>query len=181
MRFASLLACVGGGIASVTYLRIRRDGRRDGVRPATAILLFGASAGSLALRVRTKRAADLYAQGLAPVVVCAGTPDETAWMFAALAGHGVPAPALAVAPADSTRESVAVAYERLGGERTAIAVTSYYHMHRVLDEARRTGLQVVGSPTPPAGRPRSLRGWAHAHRSIAREVAAVWFYRLAPS
>ena len=180
----ALAVAITSAATVATYARIRSDGRATRVRPADALLLFGAamapSGPSLALRTRTQRAAELHGDQLAPVVICSGTAAETEWMGEYLTASGVPAAALAVEPAASTRETVAAALDRLGPDGTAIAVTSYYHMHRVLDEARRVGLSLVACPTQPVG-PRSLARWAHAHRSIAREVAAVWFYRLAAS
>jgi vancomycin permeability regulator SanA len=163
----------------VTYARIRSDGRSNGVRPAAAVLLFGAavaaSGPSLALRVRTQRAGELHESGYAPVVICSGTTAETDWMRSHLISSGVPAASLSVAPARSTRETVARAFERLGSE-PAIAVTSHYHMHRVLSEARRVGLRLHACPTGPVRSPRAVRSWMHTQRNIAREVAAVWYY-----
>ena len=174
-----LVAGAASAATAVTYARIRSDGRRDGVRPAGAVLLFGAamavSGPSLALRVRTQRAGELHDEGYAPRVICSGTSAETGWMRSHLISSGVPAGSISVEPARSTRETIARASERLGSE-PAIAVTSHYHMHRVLSEARRVGLTLHACPTGPVRSPRAVRSWMYTQRNIAREVAAVWYY-----
>ena len=173
------MAGAASAATAVTYARIRSDGRRNGVRPARAVLLFGAavaaSGPSLALRVRTQRAGELHGGGFAPLVICSGTPAETDWMRSHLVASGIPAASVCVEPAHSTRETIARAFERLGSE-PAIAVTSHYHMHRVLSEARRVGLRLHACPTGPVRSPRAVHSWVYTQRNIAREVAAVWYY-----
>lgn len=190
MRFWSGPALLALGAATattaVTYARVRSDGRRNRARPANAVLLFGASISSsgpsLALRTRTQRAAELHGTGYAPVLICSGTAAETDWMQSHLAARGIPAAAVAIEPADTTRETIAAVFERLGPHHTAIAVTSHYHMHRVLCEARRVGLTLLACPTGPVkASPRSTRSWVRIQRNIVREVAAVWVYGLTPT
>jgi uncharacterized SAM-binding protein YcdF (DUF218 family) len=187
VRFSSYPALLAlGGVSAataLTYARIRSDGRQEGARAADAVLLFGASVSpsgpSLAVRTRTRRAADLHGAGYAPLLICSGTAAETGWMQSHLIEVGVPNAAIAIERADSTRETIAAAFERLGSSSAAIAVTSHYHMHRVLCEARRVGLTLLACPTGPVKTsPKPMCSWVRTQRNIAREIAAVWVYRL---
>ena len=135
-------------------LRIHPDGR-------PAIIVFGAqtlaSGPSDELISRLDHARTLFEQGLASTIVVSGgtsvdddgrTLDETADMTTWLIDHGVPAEAIAIGrPGDNTRQTVAT-MGRLTREKALhpwLAVSSPFHARRILDEAKRVGIDVVVS------------------------------------
>lgn len=158
-------------------------GKTDYRRPADAILVLGARAYAdgtpsdpLADRVRT--ACDLYAQGLAPLLIMSGGPgdgaiDETQAMQTFAESLGVPASAIMRDPqgintAASIRNLDRLAHEQ--GLRRVMAVSHYWHLPRVKLAIGRRDLQVY---TVPADEPRYLR---QTPRMLMREVAAFWKY-----
>jgi uncharacterized SAM-binding protein YcdF (DUF218 family) len=69
-----------------------------------------------------------------------------------------------------------------GAWRRIVAVSSPYHVFRIVAEARRHGITALPSPArrtaTPQGRGAALRLLAWDARQYAREVIAVWAYRL---
>jgi murein DD-endopeptidase MepM/ murein hydrolase activator NlpD len=181
------IAVAGAAAAAGAALsaRIRRAGRPGPLRPADAILVFGAavwpSGPSLSLEVRVERAAQAYADGLAPVILCSGGwsggASEASVMRRMLVERGVPAEA--IIPDDegtTTREALRSARRFGAGNWTrVVAVSSPYHMHRIRSEARRQGLDVILCPAPRPG-PRTPRLLAFDLRQHVREVLAVPAY-----
>jgi uncharacterized SAM-binding protein YcdF (DUF218 family) len=165
--------CATAVAVGATLLRLRRAGRSLPPRPGDVILVFGAvvwpTGPSPALRARSEHAARLYREGFAPAVLCGGTPVETDAMHTLLRNAGVPKQAILSEPATSTRDTVTAAI-RCGGHDwgRVLAVSSHYHMHRVLAEARRQGLPVSACPVPPA-----TNGTRTPY-----EVAAIWWYAI---
>jgi uncharacterized SAM-binding protein YcdF (DUF218 family) len=168
--------------ALVTWWRVERRGRRRELSPADGILVFGGRAHpnrcSPELEARVAHAARVYQQGYASVIVCSGgltgPVSEPRVMRDSLRRRGVPAPAILVDERGaSTRGSLAAATSHSAG--SWLFVSSPYHMHRILREARRQGVEGVPCPAPDApimGNPRARL------RQSAREVAAVWWYAL---
>lgn len=196
-RIASALAftvLMASGIGVVTWLRIRRAGRRvpaELLPEADAILVFGAAlyaAGpSPTLRLRTLHAGELYRRGLARRVVCSGavgrTGSEPAAMAALLREQGVPESALVLDEAGVTTRATIASLVRLGGGawRTVLAVSSPSHVYRIVEEARRRGVTAHAAPAwraPAADRASALRLLAFDARQHAREVVGVWAYRM---
>jgi vancomycin permeability regulator SanA len=86
-----------------------------------------------------------------------------------LVRRGVPPGAIATdQTGTSTRRSVR-AVARLGGPSRALFVSSGYHVHRVVSEARRHGIDAIAAPVPERSR---------VARQEAREVVAVCAYAL---
>jgi SanA protein len=168
---ASLVALAG---VAVTLLQIRRRGSEERPCTADAIVVFGAAVHngrpSRELQARLDRAAELHARGYAPVVLCSGDPSEARPMRDSLLHLGVPDRAIEMDEAGiSTRRTVAAArqYGRV------LVVSSPYHLHRILGEAGRQG--VDAAPVPARTPLMARRLWA---RQVLREVAAVWWYAL---
>ena len=189
LAFLGLMLC---GVGIVTLVQIWRTARSERPRAADAIVVFGAAvwdAGpSVSLRLRTMRGATLYRQGLAPVVVCSGGTSggtsEPRVMADLLVAEGVPAHVLVLDERGvSTRATIAsIAALGRGRWRTVLAVSSPFHLFRIVEESRRRGIEALPCPArrAPARDARTrlrLLGWDA--RQYARETVAVWAYRVA--
>jgi uncharacterized SAM-binding protein YcdF (DUF218 family) len=156
--------------------------------PARAIMVLGARAGpngpSPALRARAQRAAELYAEGWAPEIVCTGRPEELAAMRSLLLSADAVAADIVELAAGSTRHSMIAIASYLGREPTVLVVSSPYHLQRSLEEARRHGLRAVGCASrlgdPPSGAIAWLRHRVRLDRNRLREIVAIWVYRISP-
>lgn len=172
---------------ALTWLGIHLHGRPRQGPAADVIVVFGAAvrAGgpSPELAARLRHAASLYQQGLAGAILCSGGhpgPDsEARVMRRALVALGVPDEAILIEETGSSTRRTVEAVERLGGGRWTriLVVSSPYHLYRIVGEARRRGLPVVGSAPPATPLTSRLRPRLRAH---LREVAATWWYALTP-
>ena len=168
-------------------LRLRPDGQ-------PAIVVFGAqtlpTGPSDELIARLEHARALFEQGLASTIVVSGgttvddddrTLDETADMTAWLIDHGVPAAAIAIGrPGDNTRQTVATMgrLTREQGLQPWLAVSSPFHARRILDEAKRVGIDVVVSG--PGDSP--VTSTPHIRRfQLLIEVLATAYYAMPPT
>jgi vancomycin permeability regulator SanA len=167
---------------SLTWLRVRRAGSVGAAERAEAMVVFGAevlpSGPCAELMARLRHAAVLYFSRRAPLIVCSGgNPgplSEARAMRAALVRQGVPASAIRVDEQGScTRRTVTGAGRRFGQDRPVLAVSSPYHMHRILLEAKRQGVAMVGAPSPPT--PIMHRRGPRLRQEL-REVVAIWWY-----
>ncbi len=179
-------ACVAasgctGTAAGLTWLRILRDGRRRSDLRGDLIVVFGARAWpggpSPELWARLHHAQTLFAGGRAPRVLCSGgrlpTHSEAVVMAEALASLGVPPEVIAVdEDGASTRETLRSVSVLHPGARV-LAVSSGYHLHRILEEARRQGVRALGCP---ATQTPILRNPAARRRQLRYEVLATWWY-----
>ena len=177
---AATLASLGG--AALTRALISRTATADVSAPADAILVFGAAVSRgrpcPALRCRLEHAAELARAGMAPEVVCLGGAAEVRVMREFLLGAGIAARAVTLEPGGTTtRRSVSAAARRPGWKRV-IAVSSGYHMRRILAECRRQGVCAQGSAAVPPAPSRTLAGRAWLELHAAREVLALWWYAL---
>src|SRR5215470_11041144 len=191
--YVAFLALMLSGIGVVTLARIWRAGRTPRLEPADAIIVFGAAiwdtGPSATLRLRTMRGAELYERGLAPVVVCSGGTSggvsEPRVMADLMIAHGVPTSALMLDEAGVTTRATIASLHGIGGGkwRRILAVSSPFHLFRIVEEARRHGITALPCPTrrPPARRFRAkLRLLCWDARQYARETVAVWAYRHPP-
>jgi murein DD-endopeptidase MepM/ murein hydrolase activator NlpD len=180
-----------GGVALVTVQQIWRASRAARPVHADAIVVFGAavwpSGPSPTLRRRTEHAATLYRRGFAPRVVLsgggAGSRSEPAAMAGMMRALGVPDEALVLDEAGVTTRATLRSVARLGagGWSRIVVVSSPSHVFRIVEEARRQGIEATPSPAPRAAaadRATGLRHLAWDVHQYAREVAAVWAYRL---
>jgi uncharacterized SAM-binding protein YcdF (DUF218 family) len=168
-----------------TLLNIRSAGRPRAVGPADAIVVFGAEATPRGpcreLAARLDHAAELYRRGMAPTVLCcggrSGAISEAASMADFLTGRGVAAHAvLADEACPSTRAALAATRRHAtAGWRSVLLVSSPYHLHRIMSEARRWDMNAVASPT---GRTPVMVRLRPRIRQTLREVAAAWWYAI---
>lgn len=193
-RVASALACallMLSGIGVVTWLRVWRMGRSPRLEPADAIVVFGAAlhanGPSPTLRLRTLHAAELYRRGLAPRIVCSGavgdTGSEPAAMAALLREQGVPQDAIVLDEDGVTTRATITNLAQLGGGawRKILAVSSTFHVYRIVEEAQRQGITALPAPARRGPAPDLASALALLRfdvRQYAREVVAVWAYRL---
>lgn len=192
--------CMGAGAVLVgRVLLAERRATRPPVlstRPGdrSAIVVFGAetlpTGPSRELAARLRHARDLFAQGLASVVVVSGGTvvdgegrilDETADMAAWLIDEGVPVEAVLIGrPGGNTRQTVATMARmtRDEGLHPWLAVSTPYHARRIRDEAWRAGIDVVVSGPDDSPETRSRR----VHRSrVLTEALASLYYVLPPT
>lgn len=147
-------------VAAWTGIRIQQQGDTDERRPADAIVVLGAAQyngrPSPVLQARISHAVDLYAAGVAPLLIVTGgkaAGDRTTEASAARAwavDHGVPASAiLAEDHGRTTLESLEAVAELLRARKltSAVFVSDRTHMLRVLRIATDQGMTAWGSPT----------------------------------
>ena len=166
---------------------IIRDSWQQELRPADAIIVFGAAEydgrPSPVYRARLDHAYDLFRKGLAPVVITTGGAAADPKYSEGGVGHdylmrrGIPEMALiAETQASDTAESaerVAVIM-RANHMRSCIAVSDAYHVFRVRKMLEHEGVRVFVAP-----RPNSLphSAWQRAEM-VARETASYLAWRL---
>jgi vancomycin permeability regulator SanA len=157
-------------------------GTTDYRRPADAIVVLGARAyadgrPSWALEDRVRTACEMWHEGRAPVVVMSGGPGdgavhETEAMRRLALDLGVPDAAIRLdRDGVSTRATAANA----AGLPTALVVTHAYHLPRTKTAFERRGVRAF---TVPAEQRRVIRRMPWM---VAREVAAWWWYAVAPA
>jgi uncharacterized SAM-binding protein YcdF (DUF218 family) len=137
--------------------------------------------------MRTLRGAELYRQGLAPVVVCSGGTggrgSEPRVMADLMLAHGVPLSALVLDEAGVSTRATLASIDRLGGGRwrRILAVSSPSHLFRIVEESRRHGIEALPAPArrgPTRGARAKLRLLFWDARQYGRETVAVWAYRV---
>ncbi|MCY1006843.1 YdcF family protein [Nannocystis pusilla] len=154
LRLLALL-CVWGLVHLVI---VAVDGCTDEARPADVAVVLGnhvspAGEPSRRLQLRLDRAAALYAAGLAPRIIVSGgrdpgSPHEADVMRDYLVARGVPAERIAVDRGGVNTHATArfvAADLRARGERSAIAVSQYYHVTRTKLALRRFGVEATGA------------------------------------
>ena len=157
----------------------------DQARPAEAIVVLGSRVypggrpGPSLVR-RAAHAAALYAQGLAPLVVCSGgqgdpsVPSEASVACGLIAEAGVPPEALLLEEQSHSTEQNALYTAALLQSRGALAVivvSDSYHLYRAGVLFGRAGLRPYPSPTP------ERLFWVERYYRDTRELAAlVWYW-----
>jgi len=155
-----VVAVAAAGLAA-TAARVARQGTRDEAQRADAIVVFGAAEyygrPSPVYRARLDHGYDLFARGLAPLVITTGgagedpTYNEGGVGRDYLARRGIPDRCLiAETHSDDTAESAerVSAILRANHFRTVLAVSDAYHMFRIKKLLARQGMVVYGSPRP---------------------------------
>lgn len=151
---------------AITFVSVWRTATADRARPAQAIVVLGAAQydgrPSRVLEGRLDHAADLYREGLAPLVVVTGgraSGDRFSEATASanyLIARGVPDTAiLRETTGRSTWESI-VATARFLRERSiddVVLVSDGYHLARAAGIAGDVGLDATTSPAEPSARP----------------------------
>jgi uncharacterized SAM-binding protein YcdF (DUF218 family) len=182
-----LAAAVVALFLAITSIQIVHDAGLQQVRPADAIIVFGAAeyAGrpSPVFRARLDHAYDLFQRGAAPVVITTGGSAADPTFSEGGVGHdylmrrGIPEAKLIAetqgSDTASSAERVAVIM-RANRMRSCVAVSDEYHVFRIRKLLEHEGVQVYVAPRSDS-RPRSLwqRGLA-----VLREAASYVVWRL---
>ncbi len=143
------------------YLAIRQQAATDEVRPADAIVVFGAAqyngTPSPVFKARLDHAFDLEDRGLAPVVITTGGSGGDPKFTEAGVGRdyliqqGVAAEKiLSEERSETTNQSVQAVAQMLRqrGARTCLAVSDGFHLYRVKLMFSSQGILAYGSPAP---------------------------------
>lgn len=171
------------------YIGIVRQSGMDETRKADAIVVFGAAEyvgkPSPVFRARLDHAADLYHQGLAPIVITTGGAGADTKFSEGEVGReylkslGVPddhliAETQSVDTAESARRVSTIM--RANRMHTCLAVSDGYHIFRIKHMLAREGVIAYGSPRPNS-RPQSL---GKKNEAVLHEIASytLWLMRL---
>lgn len=169
------------------YGAISRQAWRDEVRKADAIVVFGAAEysghPSPVYRARLDHAANLYQQGIAPLVITTGGAgfdpkfSEGGVGRSYLMSKGVPEGAIiAETQSDDTSTSarrVAVIM-RTNGLHSCVAVSDGYHLYRIKKMLGAEGIDVYGSPRADAHPEKAF----HRFQAKLREALSYTWWRL---
>ncbi|MGH7718945.1 MAG: YdcF family protein [Gemmatimonadaceae bacterium] len=171
---ALLTLALLGWVAVV--VRIIMVGRREGARPAAAIVVLGAAQyegrPSPVLKARLDHALSLWKQGLAPRLVLTGgrgigdTTSEAAVGRRYMVDRGVPASAIVIEDRGKTTSQSLHSVARLmegdeSGESSVILVSDPFHMFRLSILARRLGMEPYTSPTRTSPIGNSSQQWKY--------------------
>jgi uncharacterized SAM-binding protein YcdF (DUF218 family) len=181
LKLAALALLAG----AITFLyvawRINHTGARDQAQRADVIVVLGARVQPDGepgpdLRVRTLHAVDLFQQGLAPFLICAGGYENDHLSAAAVActlatAQGVPIHKLLLADGSmTTREDAARAANLMHdqGWQSAILVSHPLHLERARLLFEEQGITVYPSPTSTDlhAIPWRTRAWLTAREAV---------------
>lgn len=165
----------------LTFVQVWLAANRDESRPAQAIVVLGAAQyngrPSPVLEGRLRHVAELYDQGVAPLVVVTGgrrTGDrftEASASAAYLHGHGVPGSAVERETTGATSYESLAATARFLRDRDisdVVLVSDPFHAHRIGAISDEVGMNAAVSPTPHSAVD-GLQEW----RFLLRETASV--------
>ncbi len=174
------------GYFGVTFVQVWSAGRHDEAHPAEAIVVLGAAQyngrPSPVLAARLDHAADLYDQGLAPVVVVTGGRaegdrfTESSASATYLHGKGVPDDAiLRESQGRNSWQSLAASarFLKARGITEVVLVSDPFHAARINGIAEELGLQAATSPTRS-----SPIGGVEEFRHLVTETAQVGVGRI---
>ncbi|MGC2194460.1 MAG: YdcF family protein [Terriglobales bacterium] len=171
----------------ITSLRIVREAGKEELHPADAIIVFGAAeyAGhpSPVLRARLDHAYDLFAKGLAPVVIATGGAGADPSFSEGGVGRdylmhrGIPERNLI---AETLGSDTAQSAERVGvimranGMHRCLAVSDEYHVFRIKKLLQHEGIEVYVAPRA-GSRP---RGRWQRMAAVLREAMSYLVWKL---
>jgi uncharacterized SAM-binding protein YcdF (DUF218 family) len=160
LRVGIGMAVVGALYVTVTFVQVWQASRRDQAEPADAIIVMGAAqyngTPSPALANRLDHAAELFDDGIAPLIVVTGGKQEgDQFTEAEASAHylealGIPGDAIERETTGSNSwESLASAAEflRADGITHVVLVSDPYHAMRIDGIAAELGLDAVVSPS----------------------------------
>ena len=147
--------------AAAIYRSVVDGARSEELRPADAIVVFGAAEydgrPSPVFKARLDHAADLHRRGLATIVIVTGGRGADPHFSEGEVGHdylkslGVPDRQLI---AETQSSDTAESARRVGnimranGMRTCLAVSDGYHIFRIKKMLQREGITAYGAPRP---------------------------------
>jgi uncharacterized SAM-binding protein YcdF (DUF218 family) len=188
LRLAALMAAAVAAFLAITSIRIVRESWLEEAKPADAIVVFGAAEysghPSPVLRARLDHAFDLFAQGIAPVVITTGGAAADPRFSEGGVGRdylmhrGIPERDLIAETQgnDTAQSAVRVAViMRANGLHSCVAVSDAYHVFRIKKLLEHEGISHVYVAPRPDSRPRSL--WQRLWSSL-RESASYLLWRL---
>ena len=177
------------GYLAAVYIGIVRQSGKDESRSADAIVVFGAAEyvgrPSPVFKARLDHAADLYQNGLAPIVITTGgagadpkfSEGEVCREY--LKSLGIPddhliAETQSVDTAESARRVSTIM--RANHMHTCLAVSDGYHIFRIKQMLAREGVTAYGAPRPNS-KPQSF---AKTNEAVWHEIASytLWLLRL---
>jgi uncharacterized SAM-binding protein YcdF (DUF218 family) len=171
----------------VIYWRIMHQAGRDEVRPADAIVVFGAAQydgrPSPVYKARLDHAAHLYHRGLAPIVIITGGSGNDPYFSEGVVGReylktlGIPDNQLiAETQSPDTAESArrVAAIMATNSLHTCLAVSDSYHIFRIKQMLGREGVTAYAAPRPNS-RPQSF--W-RSQESLWHEIGSYTLWML---
>jgi uncharacterized SAM-binding protein YcdF (DUF218 family) len=182
LRLVALVAAAVAAFLVITSIRIVRASWVEEVRPADAIVVFGAAEysghPSPVLRARLDHAFDLFARRIAPVVITTGGAAADPRFSEGGVGRdylmhrGIPErDVIAETQGNDTAQSAArvAVIMRANGLHSCVAVSDAYHVFRIKKLLEHEGIRQVYVAPRPDSRPRSLwqRLWASLRESAS--------------
>ncbi|HXZ80512.1 MAG TPA: YdcF family protein [Terriglobales bacterium] len=157
---ALLVFVIAAGLVRIASLISRQAGQNE-IRPADAIVVFGAAEysghPSPVYRARLEHAFSLFEKGIAPVVITTGGAAEDPTYSEGgvgrdfLARRGIPdVNLIAETQGGNTAESAArvAVIMKANGMRTALVVSDAYHIFRIKAMMAKEGIEAYGAPRP---------------------------------
>jgi uncharacterized SAM-binding protein YcdF (DUF218 family) len=188
LQSAALALAALAAFLALTGVRIVREGSRQELHPANAIIVFGAAeyAGrpSPVLRARLDHAFDLFRQGIAPVVITTGGAASDPSFSEGGVGRdylerrGIPERNLIAETqgSDTAQSAVRVAViMRANGLQSCVAVSDAYHVFRIKKLLEHEGIGPVYVAPRPDSRPRGVAQRAYA---VFREASSYLLWKL---
>jgi uncharacterized SAM-binding protein YcdF (DUF218 family) len=173
---------------ALTAVRIVREGSRQELHPADAIVVFGAAEysgrPSPVLRARLDHAFDLFRQGIAPVVITTGgAASDPSYSEGGvgrdyLEHRGIPERNLIAETqgSDTAQSAVRVAViMRANGLHSCVAVSDEYHVFRIKRLLGHEGVGPVYVSPRPDSRPHSALQRAYA---VMREASSYLLWKI---
>jgi uncharacterized SAM-binding protein YcdF (DUF218 family) len=188
LRVVALVAAVVAAFLVITSIRIIRESWVEEAKPADAIVVFGAAEysghPSPVLRARLDHAFDLFARGIAPVVITTGGAAADPRFSEGGVGRdylmhrGIPERDLIAETQgnDTAQSAMRVAViMRANGLHSCVAVSDAYHVFRIKKLLEHEGISQVYVAPRPDSRPRYI--WQRMWSSV-RESASYLLWRL---
>src|SRR5579864_1527205 len=183
-----LAAVAGLVVLGITAARVVHTASLQEIHPADAIVVFGAAeyAGrpSPVLRARLDHALELFARGVAPVIITTGGAaadpsfSEGGVGRDYLVRHGVPERSVIAETqgSDTSESAVRVAVIlRANGMRSCVAVSDAYHVFRIRKLLEHEGVARVYVAPRPESRPRTT--WQR-EVAVLREATSYLLWRV---
>ena len=188
LRLGALGLVTLAGFLGLTGIRIVREGSRQELHAADAIVVFGAAEysgrPSPVLRARLGHAFDLFQRGLASVVITTGGAASDPSFSEGGVGRdylehrGIPERNLIAETqgSDTAQSAVRVAViMRANGLHSCVAVSDAYHVFRIKKLLEHEGIGPVYVSPRPESRPHSVVQRAYA---VLREACSYLLWKL---
>jgi uncharacterized SAM-binding protein YcdF (DUF218 family) len=191
LRLEALALAALAAFLTLTGVRIAREGSRQELHPADAIVVFGAAEysgrPSPVLRARLDHAFDLFQKGIAPVVITTGGAAADPSFSEGGVGRdylehrGIPERNLIAETqgSDTAQSALRVAViMRANGLQSCVAVSDAYHVFRIKRLLEHEGIGPVYVAPRPDSRPHSVAQRAYA---VLREACSYLLWKLGMS